>query len=156
MKNPAALPPEIIAALSKVEDIADSLASTFCISSMSCETKDGQHDPHMIASCLDNLDEVASATTFDELKNAPAMLNAVARAFRQTFPSDSLGWDDAATLTNVACLINEELPDEDDERMEAHEKASRQFWDVRYDDDEEARKDRASFWDPRHGENRNA
>lgn len=156
MKNQTDLTPEIILALSKVEDIADSLASTFCISSMTCETKHGEHDAHMIAACLNNLDEVASATSLDQLRNAPAMLNSVARAFRQTFPSDSLGWDDAATLTEVACLIAEELPDEDDERMEAHEQASRQFWDVRFDEQEEARKDEASFWDPRHGENRDA
>ena len=58
-----------------------------------------------VAGVLDNLDDVASALTWADLENAPAMLNGAARAFRQTFPSDSLGWEDAGRLQSIAYAI---------------------------------------------------
>lgn len=108
MKQP--LPPSIAAALSEVAEMADQLAATFCEKSHSVTTAAGGHDYHMLTACLDNLDSVASALTWRELENAPAMLNAVARAYRQSFPSDSLGWEDAARLNNIALLIAENAP----------------------------------------------
>jgi hypothetical protein len=35
------------------------------------------------------------------------MLNAAARAFRQTFPADSLGWEDAGRLQSIAYAIEQ-------------------------------------------------
>ena len=105
--KPKPMSPALIIALSKVEDIADRLASTFCTSHKLCE--DGFET---LEACLDNLDQVASANNLAELEDAPAMLNSVARSFRHLFHPFTIGWDDAATITNVACLISEELPTE--------------------------------------------
>jgi hypothetical protein len=96
MKSPA-----LIAALADVERIADGLAATVC--HFSGDKINGMS----VAAVLDNLDQVASALTWKELEQAPAMLNAAARAFRQTFPADSLGWEDAAALTRIAYAIEQ-------------------------------------------------
>jgi hypothetical protein len=77
--------------------------------------QDGMTESHgpvdmNVHAVLDNLDNVASALTWADLEHAPAMLNAAARAFRQTFPSDSLGWEDAAALNNIAVLIADKAP----------------------------------------------
>jgi len=61
-----------------------------------------------VAGVLDNLDHVASAVCLSELENAPAMLNGAARAFRQTFPADSLAWEDAGRLQSIAYMIEQE------------------------------------------------
>jgi hypothetical protein len=105
MKQP--LPPSIRAALADVERIADDLAAT------ACESPAGKFNGMSVAACLDNLDQVAAALTWKELEQAPAMLNAVARAFRIGFPSDSLGWDDAGRLQTIASMIAhwQTLPD---------------------------------------------
>jgi len=95
------LPPSVRAALSQVADIADKLADTFCVSSLNSAE---------LTACLDNLDDVAAALTLADLAAAPAKLNAAARAFRQTFPCDSLGWEDAGTLQTIAALIAAALP----------------------------------------------
>ena len=113
MKQP--LPPSVRAALSQVADIADKLAETFCVSSLNSAE---------LTACLDNLDDVASADCLADLADAPAKLNAAARAFRQTFPSDSLGWDDAGTLQTIAALIAAALEIETAERL-AREAAAR-------------------------------
>lgn len=97
------LPPSLMSALAEVANIADKLAAC------ACDRPAGNLLPAETAACIDNLDAVASALTWKDLEQAPAMLNAVARAYRQTFPSDSLGWEDAATLTNIAVLIQNEL-----------------------------------------------
>jgi hypothetical protein len=102
--KPKPMNPEIWFALAKIERIADRLASTFCTSSKLCE-----EGYETLDACLDNLDQVASATTLAELEDAPAMLNGVARSFRHVFHPLTTGWDDAATITNVAFLISEEL-----------------------------------------------
>ena len=101
------LPPSISAALAEVANIADQLAATVCHFSGD-KIKDMS-----VTACLDNLDSVASALTWKELEHAPAMLNAAARAFRQTFPADSLGWEDAGRLQTIAALIAhwQTLPD---------------------------------------------
>ena len=111
MKQP--VPPSIAAALNEVEEMADKLAATFCDHSQTVTTAAGGHDYHMLTACLDNLDKVAAALTWQDLEKAPAMLNAVARAYRQTFPSDSLGWEDAGRLQKIAALIAhwQTLPD---------------------------------------------
>jgi len=111
MKQP--LPPSIRAALFDVEHMADQLAATFCEKSHMVTTAAGGHDYHILTACLNNLDSVASALTCRELENAPAMLNAVARAYRQSFPSDSLGWEDAGRLQTIASDIArwQTLPD---------------------------------------------
>ena len=108
MKQP--LPPSIVAALFDVEHMADRLAMTFDEDGMTASY--GPVDMS-IPACLDNLDTVASALTWKELEQAPAMLNAVARAYRQSFPSDSLGWEDAGRLQTIAALIAhwQTLPD---------------------------------------------
>ena len=85
--------------------MADRLAETFCHNSCTAETAAGGHDSHMLSACQDDLDSVASSLTWKDLEQASAMLNAVARACRQTFPSDSLGWEDAARLTVIADMI---------------------------------------------------
>ena len=102
MKQP--LPPSISAALAEVANIADGLAETACVSSLNSSE---------LAACQDNLDFVASALTWKDLDHAPGMLNAAARAFRQTFPADSLGWEDAGRLQTIASDIAhwQTLPD---------------------------------------------
>ncbi len=95
------LPPLIQSHLATVERIADGLAAT------ACETQSGKLAGMDVAGVLNNLDEVAAALTWADLENAPAMLNAAARAFRQTFPADSLGWEDAAALTRIAYAIEQ-------------------------------------------------
>jgi hypothetical protein len=97
MKTP--LPLDIQSALAAVERIADGLAAT------ACEVESGKMRGLNVAGVLDNLDFVAGCLTWKELDHAPAMLNAAARAFRQTFPADSLGWEDAARLTLIAYAI---------------------------------------------------
>ena len=97
MKTP--LPPSLQSALAEVAAIADGLAETSCV--MPSAKMGGMN----VAGVLDNLDEVASCLTLSELENAPAMLNAAARAFRQTFPADSLGWEDAGRLQTIASDI---------------------------------------------------
>jgi hypothetical protein len=105
--KPHPIPPAIVAALFDVEHIADQLAATFC------DYPAKGLMPAETAACLDNLDTVAAALTWKELEQAPAMLNAVARAYRQSFPSDSLGWEDAGRLQTIAALIShwQTLPD---------------------------------------------
>jgi hypothetical protein len=105
MKQP--LPPSIRAALAEVADMADQLAATVCHFSGD-KIKDMS-----VTACLDNLDTVAAALTFQDLEHAPAMLNAVARAYRQSFLSDSLGWEDAGRLQTIAAHIAhwQTLPD---------------------------------------------
>ena len=97
MKQP--LPPSISAALAEVANIADNLAANLCHFSGD-KVKD-----MCVSTCLDNLDSVASALTWKELEQAPAMLNSVARAYRQSFPCDSLGWEDAGRLQTIAYMI---------------------------------------------------
>jgi hypothetical protein len=101
------LPPSIAAALAEVANIADQLAAT------ACDCPAGKFKDMSVTACLDNLDSVASALTWKELENAPAMLNAAARAFRQTFPADSIGWEDAGRLQTIASDIAawQSLPD---------------------------------------------
>jgi hypothetical protein len=101
------LPPELSVVIRKVEDVADRLACTFCTSSKLCE--DGNET---LTACQDNLDEVSASVCLEDLTDAPAQLMSAARAFRQVFPSDSVGWEDAATLNNAAVLISEHLPKE--------------------------------------------
>jgi hypothetical protein len=102
MKTP--LPPLIQSHLAEVAAIADGLAAT------DCHFESGKLRGMDVAGVLDNLDDVASALTWADLENAPAMLNAAARAFRQTFPSDSLGWEDAGRLQTIASDIAAEAP----------------------------------------------
>jgi hypothetical protein len=129
MKTP--LPPLIQSHLATVAAIADGLAAT------ACQVPARKLAGINVAGILDNLDYVAGCLTWKELEHAPAMLNAAARAFREAFPSDSLGWEDAARLTLIADAIakawEDEQEDEDDERMARHEEQSRQPWP----DDEE-------------------
>lgn len=99
MKQP--LPPSIRAALSEVAEMADQLAATFC------DYPAKGLMPAETSACLDNLDQVAAALTWKDLEQAPAMLNAVARAFRIGFPSDSLGWEDAGRLQTIAYTIEQ-------------------------------------------------
>lgn len=105
--KPPSLPPSIVAALAEVADMADALAATFC------DYPAKGLMPAETAACLDNLDSVASALTWKDLEHAPAMLNAVARAYRQSFPADSLGWEDAGRLQTIASDIAhwQTLPD---------------------------------------------
>lgn len=97
MKQP--LPPSLAAALNEVADIADRLACT------ACEVSAARFDGMSVSAVLDNLDHVAGCLTLAELDHAPAMLMSAARAYRQTFPSDSLGWDDAGRLQTIADMI---------------------------------------------------
>jgi len=99
MKTP--LPLDIKSALDQVAGIADGLAAT------ACQVESGKLRGLNVAGVLDNLDYVAGCLTWKELENAPAMLNAAARAFRQTFPADSLGWEDAAVLSRIAYAIEQ-------------------------------------------------
>jgi hypothetical protein len=100
------LPSEIKSALDQVAAIADGLAAT------ACQVESGKLRGLDVAGVLNNLDEVAAALTWAEVEQAPAMLNAAARAFRQTFPSDSLGWEDAAALTRIAYAIEQACVDQ--------------------------------------------
>ena len=101
------IPPSISAALAEVANIADQLAATVC--HFSGDKLAGMN----VAAVLDKLDSVASALTWAELEHAPAMLQSAARAFRQTFPADSLGWEDAGRLQTIASDIArwQTLPD---------------------------------------------
>ena len=101
MKTPP-FPYHVAAALSDVGRIADDLAATACDQSVNAD----------VAAMLDNLDDVAAAVTLTDLADAPAKLNAVARAFRQTFPCDSLGWDDAGLLQTYASRLAAFLADQ--------------------------------------------
>lgn len=100
------LPPELITALSEVESIADGLAAT------SCDFPASSFADMNITCVLNNLDDVASSVFLEDLTDAPAKLMSAARSFRNVFPSDSVGWEDAATLNNAALLIAEHLPKE--------------------------------------------
>ena len=91
--------PEIAAELIVVGNIADRLAETVCVASVGED----------VTACQDNLDDVASALTMEELEDAPAQLMSVARTFRQIFPASSLGWEEAANLTWLAMKIDGEL-----------------------------------------------
>lgn len=93
------LTPELEAELAVVANIAERLAETVCVASVGED----------ITPCLDNLDAVASAITIEDLEDAPAQLMGVARAFRQIFPANSQGWEEAATLTWLAMKIDGEL-----------------------------------------------
>jgi hypothetical protein len=97
MKTP--LPPALQSALAEVAAIADGLAETSCV--MPSAKMGGLN----VAGVLNNLDQVASALTLAELENAPAMLNAAARAFRETFPGLSEGFAAAGRLQSIAYLI---------------------------------------------------
>ena len=99
MKTP--LPPSLISALAEVADIADNLAMT------ACEVSAARFDGMSVSAVLDNLDHVAGCLTLAELEHAPAMLMSAARAYRQTFPADSLGWEDAGRLQTIACMIED-------------------------------------------------
>jgi len=99
MKTP--LPAEIQSALNQVENVADLLAST------AIDFPAAKFGGMNVASVIDDLDDVSSAVSWAELENAPAKLNAAARSFRQIFPADSLGWEDAARLNNIAALIEQ-------------------------------------------------
>ena len=99
MKQP--LPPSIVAALAEVANMADRLAESNCQTDNSCPYID-------LTECQDNMDYVAACLTWKELEHAPAMLNAAARAYRQTFPADSLGWEDAGRLQTIAYMIERE------------------------------------------------
>lgn len=97
MKTP--LTPALQSALAEVAAIADGLAETSCV--MPSAKMGGLN----VAAVLDNLDQVASCLTLSELENAPAMLNAAARAFRETFPGLSEGFAAAGRLQTIAYLI---------------------------------------------------
>ncbi len=102
MKTP--LPPIIQSHLAEVAAIADGLAAT------ACQVESGKLRGINVTAVLDDLDYVAGCLTWKELEHAPAMLAAAARAFRQAFPFDSLGWEDAAALNNIAVLIADKAP----------------------------------------------
>lgn len=100
MKTP--LPPSLQSALAEVATIADNLAMSF--------DADGMTESHgpvdmNVSGILDNLDHVAAALCLADLENAPAMLNAAARAFRQTFPGLSEGYAAAGRLQTIAYQI---------------------------------------------------
>jgi hypothetical protein len=97
MKTP--LPPLIQSHLAEVAAIADGLAAT------ACEVESGKLAGMDVAGILDNLDHVAGCLTWKELEHAPAMLNAAARAFRQTFPGLSIGFAEAGRLQSIAYAI---------------------------------------------------
>ena len=97
MKTP--LSPALQSALAEVAAIADGLAET------ACDVPSAKMGGMNVAGVLDNLDYVAGCLTLAELENAPAMLNAAARAFRQTFRADSLGWEEAGRLQTIAYAI---------------------------------------------------
>ena len=97
MKTP--LSPALQSALAEVAAIADGLAETSCV--MPSAKMGGMN----VAAVLDNLDYVGGCLTLSELENAPAMLNAAARAFRETFPGLSEGFADAGRLQSIAYMI---------------------------------------------------
>jgi len=97
MKTP--LSPSLQSALSEVAAIADGLAAT------ACDVPSAKFGGMNVAGVLDNLDHVASCLTLAELENAPAMLNAAALAFRQTFPGLSIGFAEAGRLQSIAYMI---------------------------------------------------
>jgi hypothetical protein len=97
MKTP--LPPLIQIHLAEVAALADGLAET------ACDVPSGKLAGMDVAGVLNNLDEVAAALTWADLENAPAMLNAAARAFRQTFPGLSIGFAEAGRLQSIAYVI---------------------------------------------------
>lgn len=97
MKTP--LPPSLQSALAEVSAIADSLACT------SCEFSSAKMGDMNVSGILDNLDHVAAALCLADLEAAPAMLNAAARAFRQTFPGLSEGYAAAGRLQTIAYMI---------------------------------------------------
>lgn len=97
MKTP--LPPSLQSALAEVAEIADQLAAT------ACDVPSAKLGDLNVAGVLDNLDYVAGCLTLAELEHAPAMLNAAARAFRQTFPGMSDGFAAAGRLQTIAYLI---------------------------------------------------
>lgn len=97
MKTP--LPHSIQSALAEVAAIADQLAAT------ACDFPSAKLGDMNVTGILDNLDFVAACLTLDELENAPAMLNAAARAFRQTFPGMSDGFAAAGRLQTIAYAI---------------------------------------------------
>jgi hypothetical protein len=97
MKTP--LSPALQSALAEVAAIADGLAETSCV--MPSAKLGGLN----VSGVLDNLDYVAACLTLAELENAPAMLNAAARAFRETFPGLSEGFAAAGRLQSIAYLI---------------------------------------------------
>ena len=99
MKTP--IPPALQSALYEVSKIGDKLAIT-CTTSFADKEADKKMN---VASVLNNLDYVADCLTLAELEYAPATLNAVARAFRETFPVDSLAWQDASRLQSIAHMI---------------------------------------------------
>lgn len=89
------LPDQIKSKLAEVERIADGLAATACLASM----------PSGYTATQDNLDNAAAALTVAELEDVPAMLNSAARYFREAFPADSLGWEEAGRLQTIASDI---------------------------------------------------
>jgi hypothetical protein len=97
MKTP--LPPLIQSHLAEVAAIADGLAET------ACDVPSGKLRGMDVAGVLDNLDHVAGCLTLAELEHAPAMLNAAARAFRQTFDGFSEGFAAAGRLQTIAYAI---------------------------------------------------
>ena len=97
MKTP--LSPSLQTALAEVAAIADGLAET------ACDFPAAKFGGMNVAGVLDNLDHVAGCLTLAELENAPAMLNAAARAFRQTFPGLSIGFAEAGRLQSIAYQI---------------------------------------------------
>lgn len=99
MKTP--LPPLIQIHLAEVAALADGLAAT------ACDVPSGKLAGMDVAGVLNNLDEVAAALTWADLENAPAMLNAAARAFRQTFPGLSIGFAEAGRLQSIAYAIEQ-------------------------------------------------
>lgn len=97
MKTP--LTPSLQSALAEVAAIADGLAETSCV--MPSAKMGGMS----VSAVLDNLDHVASCLTLAELEHAPAMLNAAARAFRQTFDGMTEGYAAAGRLESIAYMI---------------------------------------------------
>jgi hypothetical protein len=99
MKTP--LPPLIQSHLAEVAAIADGLAET------ACDFPSAKMAGMDVAGVLDNLDHVAGCLTLAELEHAPAMLNAAALAFRQTFNGFSEGFAAAGRLQSIAYTIEQ-------------------------------------------------
>jgi hypothetical protein len=100
MKQP--LTPSLQLSVSHVADIADRLSY--------CAATDFFNVPKEAYQWQNDLDWIASAVCLEDLKDAPAKLDAVARSFRKAFPARSLGHEDAAALNNIAVKISESLP----------------------------------------------
>ena len=100
------LPADIKTALDQVAAIADELAATYIESGS--ESFAGMN----VAAVLNNLDQVASSLTWKDLEDAPAMLNAAARAFRQTFDGLSNGFAAAGRLQTIAYMIERASADQ--------------------------------------------